>query len=106
MTRRDMEELRTILLDLQLKLNSIVNRIPAVNGPVLPSVPSDRLQSFASRSPVEVRTSDTELPGEGHTGCPEQYHSPVLVSFHKWARILLSLFIDKASFHILRVLLH
>ncbi|EYE98829.1 putative C6 transcription factor [Aspergillus ruber CBS 135680] len=93
--RRDMEDLRSILLDLQLQLNSIVNRIPDVMSLETASV-SDDSPSYSSRSPVEVRTTDTELPGEGPNRCPEQYHSPVLVAFHKWARILLSLFIDKA----------
>ncbi|KAE8386518.1 fungal-specific transcription factor domain-containing protein [Aspergillus alliaceus] len=92
-TRRDMEELRSILLDLQLKLNSIINRIPEIDNRNMSS--NDRSLSF-SVSPVEMRTSDIELPGEGPGGCVEQYHSPVLISFHKWARILLSLFIDKA----------
>jgi len=95
--RRDMEELRSILLDLQLQLNSIVNRIPDVMSLETTSV-SDDSPSYSSRSPVEVRTTDTELPGEGPNRCPEQYHSPVLVAFHKWARILLSLFIDKVSY--------
>ncbi|KAJ5704269.1 transcriptional regulator family: Fungal Specific TF [Penicillium malachiteum] len=90
-TRRDMEELRAILLDLQLKLNSIVNRIP--KG-MLNQTPG-RAMSM-SKSPVEVQSTETELPGEGTGGCTEQYHSPVLVSFHKWARIILSLYIDKA----------
>ena len=92
-----MEELRSILLDLQLQLNSIVNRIPDVMSLETTSVSDDSL-SYSSRSPVEVRTTDTELPGEGPNRCPEQYHSPVLVAFHKWARILLSLFIDKVSY--------
>ncbi|KAJ5614837.1 hypothetical protein N7528_008491 [Penicillium herquei] len=90
-TRRDMEELRAILLDLQLKLNSIVNRIP--KG--MPNQTPGRAMSM-SKSPVEVQSTETELPGEGTGGCTEQYHSPVLVSFHKWARIILSLYIDKA----------
>lgn len=51
-----------------------------------------------SKSPVDARSSDTELPGDGLTGCPEQYHSPVLVCFHKWARIILSLYIDKVGY--------
>lgn len=89
-----MEELRSVLLNLQLDLNSIIDRIPEVVGFYNPSEGSP---SFSSRSPVEVRTTDTELPGEGPNSCPEQYHSPVLVVFHKWARILLSLFIDKVS---------
>lgn len=89
-----MEELRAILLDLQLKLNSIVNRIPEGRLPEDPSRSTGRASSV-SKSPVEARSSETELPGEGPNGCPEQYHSPVLVAFHKWARILLSLYIDK-----------
>ncbi|KAJ5786919.1 uncharacterized protein N7503_012131 [Penicillium pulvis] len=93
-TRRDMEELRAILLDLQLKLNSIVNRIPE-NKSEETSGATTRALSM-SKSPVEVQSTETELPGEGPNGCTEQYHSPVLVSFHKWARILLSLYIDKA----------
>lgn len=94
LTRRHMEELRSILVDLQLKLNSIVNRIPEGQNP---DDPVARRASSVSKSPVEAPSSDTELPGEGPTGCTEQYHTPVLVSFHKWARIILSLFIDKVS---------
>ena len=92
LTRRDMEDLRAIILDLQLQLNAIINRISDTRDS---DTSSNRSLSFSSRSPVEVRTSETELPGEGPTGCAEQYHSPVLIAFHKWARILLSLFIDK-----------
>lgn len=94
--RKDMEELKSILLQLQLDLNSIINRIPI---PVATSstTTSEDSRSSSSRSPVETRTSDTELPGQGPNGCAEQYQTPVLVAFHKWARILLSLFIDKVS---------
>jgi hypothetical protein len=91
-----MEELRSILLELQLKLNSIIQRIPEGNA-LDHSSASGRALSM-SKSPVDGRSSDTELPGEGPTGCPEQYHSPVLVCFHKWARIILSLYIDKVRF--------
>lgn len=95
-TRSDMEELRTILLDLQLKLNSIVNRIPEGLPNGSPPVSTGRALSM-SKSPVEARATETELPGEGPNGCPEQYHTAVLVSFHKWARIILSLYIDKVG---------
>jgi hypothetical protein len=91
-----MEELRTILLDLQLKLNSIVNRIPEGSPTGSPSLSLGRALSM-SKSPVEARSTETELPGEGPNGCPEQYHTAVLVSFHKWARIILSLYIDKVG---------
>lgn len=91
-----MEELRTILLDLQLKLNSIVNRIPEGLPTGSSPVSTGRALSM-SKSPVEARATETELPGEGSNGCPEQYHTAVLVSFHKWARIILSLYIDKVG---------
>ncbi|KAJ5682995.1 transcriptional regulator family: Fungal Specific TF [Penicillium macrosclerotiorum] len=94
-TRQDMEELRAILLDLQLKLNSIVSRIPEGHSSSSAPVSMGRELSM-SKSPVESRSTDTELPGEGPNCCPEQYHSSVLVCFHKWARIILSLYIDKA----------
>ncbi|KAJ5188210.1 hypothetical protein N7472_007224 [Penicillium cf. griseofulvum] len=93
LTRQDMEELRSILLDLQLKLNSIINRIPDGKDADNLSTPS---RAFSMSKSPDDRSSDTELPGEGSTGCPEQYHSPVLVCFHKWAKIILSLYIDKA----------
>ncbi|CAI7638521.1 unnamed protein product [Penicillium manginii] len=94
-TRQDMEELKTILMDLQLKLNSIVGRIPESHITDRTSVSTGRALSM-SKSPVESHSGESELPGEGPNGCPEQYHSAVLVSFHKWARIILSLYIDKA----------
>ncbi|OQD68293.1 hypothetical protein PENPOL_c003G08220 [Penicillium polonicum] len=93
LTRQDMEELRSILLDLQLKLNSIINRIPEGKDVDNLSTPG---RAFSMSKSPDGRSSDTELPGEGPTGCPEQYHSPVLVCFHKWAKIILSLYIDKA----------
>ncbi|KAJ5493557.1 hypothetical protein N7463_009644 [Penicillium fimorum] len=89
LTRQDMEELRSILLDLQLKLNSIVTRIPEGKDVDDRSTPGRAVSM--SKSPTDGRSSDTELPGEGPTGCQEQYHSPVLVCFHKWAKIILSL---------------
>lgn len=92
-TRRDMEELRSILVDLQYKLNSIINRIPEANS-LDTSSPVSSTRSWSLSSQAE---SHTELPADGPNGCAEQYHSPVLVSFHKWARILMSLFIDKVS---------
>ncbi|OQE40808.1 hypothetical protein PENCOP_c005G08980 [Penicillium coprophilum] len=94
LTRQDMEELRSILLDLQLKLNSIINRIP--EGKEVDNLSTPARAFSMSKSPTDGPSSDTELPGEGSDGCPEQYHSPVLVFFHKWAKIILSLYIDKA----------
>jgi hypothetical protein len=90
-----MEELRSILLDLQLKLNSIIHRIPDGKDANNLSTPS---RAFSMSKSPDDRSSDMGLPGEGSTGCPEQYHSPVLVCFHKWAKIILSLYIDKVRF--------
>lgn len=80
-----MEELHSVLHDLQAKLNSIVNRIPESKTTISPS---------ESKGPA--CSTSSELPGEG-CSCSEQYHSPVLAAFYKWARINLSLFIDKVS---------
>jgi hypothetical protein len=103
-----MEDLRTILVDLQIKLNSIVNRIPLAQHPRTPthqstfgqSPPSEPAQSASFVSPNPGLNGST-LPGDlSPDGCSEQYHSPVLIAFHKWARILLSLFIDKVNYYI------
>lgn len=94
-TGRDMEELRSILVDLQFQLNSLINRIP------LAQHPNSTRSDMHSTSPNAAPWSASEgrhgvLPGDGPNGCTEQYHTPVLVAFHKWARIVLSLYVDKA----------
>ncbi|KAL4815551.1 fungal-specific transcription factor domain-containing protein [Aspergillus spinulosporus] len=94
-TRRHMEELRSILVDLQVQLNSIVERIPQAKQTDFPSSASNRSWSF-SRSPTEGLSMDQALPGDPAPTCTEQYHTPVLVAYHKWARIVLSLYVDKA----------
>ncbi|KAJ5552017.1 transcriptional regulator family: Fungal Specific TF [Penicillium sp. DV-2018c] len=97
LTRKDMEELRSILLDLQMKLNSIIDRIPEGNTSIGMSIPgTESITNSIFKPPLDDRSSENELPGEGPSGCAEQYHSPVLIYFHKWARIILSLYIDKA----------
>ncbi|KAJ5226490.1 hypothetical protein N7468_007715 [Penicillium chermesinum] len=93
-TRMDMEDLRSILLDLQLKLNSMVHRIPE-GMPERTSGAASRAMSMSRSPPIGTETAE-EVNGEGLNGCAEQYHSPVLVSFHKWAKIILGLYIDKA----------
>ncbi|KGO72665.1 Signal recognition particle, SRP19 subunit [Penicillium italicum] len=87
LTRGDMVELRSVLHDLQVKLNSIINRIPEATTTENPT----------ASSKLAPHSTATELPVEGPSGCPEQHHSVVLVAFHKWARIILSLFIDKVD---------
>ncbi|KAL5339900.1 hypothetical protein BJX70DRAFT_362797 [Aspergillus crustosus] len=94
-TRRDMEELRSILLDLQVQLNSISDRIPEAKQTDTSSNASNRSWS-SSRSPIEAPIIDQALPGDAAPSCTEQYHTHVLVAFHKWARIVLKLYSDKA----------
>ncbi|KGO46689.1 Signal recognition particle, SRP19 subunit [Penicillium expansum] len=86
LTRGDMVELRSVLHDLQVKLNFIISRIPEATT-------TEKLTASSKRAP---HSSAAELPIEGSSCCQEQYHSVVLIAFHKWARIILSLFIDKA----------
>ncbi|KAK2751104.1 hypothetical protein FQN57_000179 [Myotisia sp. PD_48] len=84
-TRKDMQDLKTILVDLQSKLHALVDRIP------VPKATKSRVDG----SPDINRSLQPDLPNGG-PGCGEQYHTPVLAAFHKWARILLSLFVHKA----------
>lgn len=96
LTRQHMEELRSILVDLQVQLDSIVERIPEATQIDISSNTSNRSWSF-SRSPTEALSVDLTLPGDAAPTCVEQYHTPVLASFHKWARIILRLYADKVS---------
>jgi hypothetical protein len=89
-----MKELQAVLRGLELDLNSIINRIP--EGKLAGNASgSSGGALFMSKSPVEAWFTETGLPGEGRHGCPGQSHTPVLGSFHKWARIILSLYVDK-----------
>lgn len=87
LTRGDMVELRSVLHDLQAKLNSIINRIPETTATEIPTASPKRAPPSAA----------AEIHIEDPSGCSVQYHSVVLVAFHKWARIILSLFIDKVE---------
>lgn len=75
-----MEDLRSILMDLQSKLHALVDRIP---------IPKDNANGKSHSTTIKP-----DLPNGG-PGCLEQFHTSVLAAFHKWARILLSLFVDK-----------
>ncbi|KAK2810520.1 hypothetical protein FQN49_008533, partial [Arthroderma sp. PD_2] len=80
-TRKDMEDLKSVLVDLQSKLHALVDRIA---NPKRPSTNAD------GNRPIKADLAN------GGPGCGEQYHTPVLTAFHKWAKILLSLFVHKA----------
>ncbi|PGH03182.1 hypothetical protein GX51_04217 [Blastomyces parvus] len=95
-TRRDMESLRSILIDLQSKLQAIVDRIPVPECTSAGSRDGHSYHSTPSCTPCTEMDSGDSTTSEVGPSCLEQYHSPVLVAFHKWARILLSLFVDKA----------
>lgn len=75
-----MEDLKSVLVDLQFKLHALVDRIA---NPKHPTADADR-----------TRCIKPDLLNGG-PGCGEQYHTPVLTAFHKWAKILLSLFVHK-----------
>ncbi|KAK2762312.1 hypothetical protein FQN54_001322 [Arachnomyces sp. PD_36] len=106
-TRKDMEDLRAILVELQSKLYDIVDRIPPgePSTPVMfpslsdPGECENLTLSLSPQSdiPEEPKTPPLKLPAGGPGGCYEQYHSNrILIAFHKWSRILLLLFIHKA----------
>ncbi|ODH13359.1 hypothetical protein ACO22_07337 [Paracoccidioides brasiliensis] len=96
-TRKDMEVLQTILIELQSKLYTIVDRIPVVKSVRPLSCDGHSYQSAPSCSSSSAAIGSVKCsPSSVGPSCLEQYHSPVLVAFHKWARISLSLFVDKA----------
>lgn len=84
-TQKDMKDLRAILIDLTAKLRSLVGRIP---------IPKH--STLASSGQATYPTEGTDS-ASGGPRCGEQYHTPVLAAFHKWARILLSLFVHKVG---------
>ncbi|KAI2008618.1 hypothetical protein LOZ39_005584 [Ophidiomyces ophidiicola] len=88
-TRKDMEDLRSILMDLQADLRGLVDRIP------IPKVDAGQPDPKYPPASAGNKSIKADLPNGG-PGCHEQYHTSVLAAFHKWARILLSLFVDKA----------
>lgn len=89
-----MEELRSILIELQAKLHAIVDRIQISKPPRPLSGDHQRVQSTPLGVPSANEPAKCDR-SNGGPGCLEQFHSPVLVAFHKWARIVLSLFVDK-----------
>ena len=96
-----MEDLRTILIDLQSKLKALVDRIPLgeAPSPMTFSSISDpgESENVTRGQPQSPSPHALKLPGGGPNGCSEQYHSKVLIAFHKWARVILLLFIDKVG---------
>lgn len=102
-TRRDMEELRNILVSLQAELRAIIDRIPMSpiprppGGDYLAENPGKVLYNRPPSSVVSTASTPAKCDlANGGPGCLEQFHNPVLPAFHKWARILLLLYVDKA----------
>ncbi|KAI5301052.1 hypothetical protein KEM55_002815 [Ascosphaera atra] len=103
-TRSDMEELRNILVNLQSELRRLVDRIPISpvprplpGGDYLTENPRKMLYNRPPASVVSTASTPSKCDlANGGPGCLEQFHNPVLPAFHKWARILLLLFVDKA----------
>ncbi|EEP78092.1 predicted protein [Uncinocarpus reesii 1704] len=78
-TRQDMEDLRSILMDLQAKLHALVDRIP------IPKTDASRTSLAYSTSPIGSTSIKPDLPNGG-PGCHEQYHTSVLAAFHNALR--------------------
>lgn len=105
-TRKDMEEMRTILAEVDADLNTIIRRIPTKGIPEMGFTPDRDAQGHSLVSDFDPALakppSEEDLrpflgmtPAEGLNNSTIQYHWNTLVAFHKWARILLSLWIDK-----------
>ena len=105
-TRKDMDEVRNILAEVEGDLNAIISRIPTKGIPEMGFTPDRDVQGHslvADFDPALAKPPSEEdlrpflgvTPAEGLYDSTIQYHWNTLVAFHKWARILLSLWADK-----------
>jgi hypothetical protein len=105
-TRKDMDEVRHILAEVEEDLNAIIKRIPTKGIPEMGFTPDRDAQGHSlvgdfdhalAKPPSEddLRPFLGMTPAEGLYDSTVQYHWNTLVAFHKWARILLSLWADK-----------
>lgn len=105
-TRKDMGEVRHILAEVEDDLNAIIKRIPTKGIPEMGFTPDRDAQGHslvADFDPALAKPPSEEdlrpflgmTPAEGLYDSTIQYHWNTLVAFHKWARILLSLWADK-----------
>jgi Fungal specific transcription factor domain len=106
MTRGDMREMRRILSEVDHDLNEIIQRIPTKGIPEMGFTPDrdENGHSLVSDFDPELAQQPTEddirpfvgmTPQEGLNENTIRYHWNTMVAFHKWARIMLSLTIDK-----------
>ena len=106
-TKGDMQDMRTILHEVDRDLNEIIDRIPAKGIPEMGFTPDPTSKDpnplydadpdlAKAPSEEELRPFSGMIPKEGLTEVTIQYHWNSLISMHKWARIVLSMLIDKA----------
>ena len=106
-TKGDMQDMRTILHEVDRDLNEIIERIPSKGIPEMGFTPDptskDPNPSFDTDPELTKPPTEEELrpfsgmaPEEGLTEGTIRYHWNSLISMHKWARIVLSMLIDKA----------
>lgn len=106
-TKGDMQEMRKILNEVDHDLNEIVDRIPTKGIPEMGFTPdrdetgrplgvADTDPALGTQPSVEEMQQFTGMaPREGLTLGTVRYHWNTLVAFHKWARIVLSMLVDK-----------
>lgn len=104
-----MEEMKHALNEAEDQLNNIITRIPARGIPEMGFTPDSDAQGkpFLAHDPSAIIHPPTEQemqpftglsPKEGLNEHTVRYYRNTLIAFHKWARIMLSLLIDKVSF--------
>jgi hypothetical protein len=105
-TRADMEEVRKVLAEVDHDLNKIIKRIPTKGIPEMGFTPIRGRDGHSlvadfdhnlARPPTDadLRPFWGMTPTEGLYDNTIQYHWNTLVAFHKWARVILSLYVDK-----------
>ena len=99
--------MKFVLNDAEAKLNAIIKRIPTRGIPEMGFTPDSdgagkpllRYDPSSEGPPTEeeLRPFLGMSPREGLNEQTVRYHRNTLIAFHKWARILLSLLIDKVG---------
>lgn len=112
--RGDLEILKEYLRDVETKLNESIRRIPTHGNPELgladdeepPKNPDFDYDPNRAHPPTaeELQLFVGMTPEDGLNHLAVHYHQRTMIAYHRWARIMLSLLINKVSIVICRVM--
>ena len=106
LTRHDMDQIRKLLADLEQNINKQIERIPTKGIPEYGFEPQRLMSNNAKITDVDMSLAKPPsaedlgpfmdiTPTAGLNEVSIQYHWNTMAALHKWARIVLSMLIDK-----------